>query len=67
MSDLLQQRAYQHLRELITNAEMLAANDPENEEQLREAQEQGEDLLDELDNVEHDLIEAIREAQVFDQ
>lgn len=63
MSQQLHQDAFHALSDLITNAEMIADHGPENEEELREAARQGEDLLMELDDVEYDLIEAIRTAE----
>jgi len=63
MSQQLHQKAFQALSELLTNAEMIADHEPENEGELRAAVRRGENLLTDLDDVEYDLIEAIRTAE----
>lgn len=62
MSQQLSQQAFHELSDLITNAEIIADHGPENEEELRDAIRRGEDLLTDLDDVEYELIEAIRTA-----
>jgi len=59
------QRAFNHLSELITEVEILADREPEDEDELRDLIDRAERLLDYVDNVEYELVEAIREG--YDQ
>jgi len=56
------QNAYQHLSELITQADDALNLEPENEDELRQAMQDGEDLLTRLDDVEYQLIEELRKV-----
>jgi ABC-type transporter Mla subunit MlaD len=56
------QRAFNHLSDLITEVEILADREPENEEDLRDLIDRAERLLDHVDNVEYELVQAVREG-----
>ena len=56
------QRAFDHLADLITEVEILADREPENEEDLRDLIDRAERLLDHVDNVEYELVQAVREG-----
>ena len=57
------QKAYHHLSGLLTEAEDALSLEPENEDELREALRAGEDLLMDLDDVEHRLITELANAE----
>ena len=53
------QEAFNRLSDLITDAEILADREPDDEEELRDLIARAERVLDDLDDVEYELLEAI--------
>jgi hypothetical protein len=58
-----EQRSYHWLEQLLDEADKLLDSGVHNERELREAFAKGEDLLDDLDNVEFKLIQEIERAK----